>query len=169
MIENDTFVGDVDVADRLPRRAAVARLAGGAAAGLLASVVFAGGSSRIVAAQAATPPADAGAYVVLRRYELLPDASSDELVRMVRDEFVPIISTIPGFIDYALIEVDPHTHISLSVFSDQSAADASTQAAADYVAASPIVEMVTGPPEVTTGWVRVHAEAAPMAESTPTA
>ncbi|MDF3017536.1 MAG: hypothetical protein K0R44_2761 [Thermomicrobiales bacterium] len=90
---------------RLTRRAAFGQLTSGAAVGLLASAGFDGTRFHRAAAQTATPPAGVSAYTVIRRYQLLPGASMEDL----------------------------------------------------------------GPPQVTTGWVRIHIDADRALSATPTA
>jgi hypothetical protein len=151
---------------RLPRRAALAQLAAGAAAGLLAPTGFDGTRVQRAAAQTATPPAGATAYTVIRRYQLLPDASVDDLVDRVKAGFVPIISRIPGFQEYFFVDAGDGAHLTISFFDDPSGAEQSTQNAASW-AAENVAAMIEGPPEVTAGWVRIHVDADDVAAATP--
>lgn len=151
---------------RLPRRAALARLTAGAAAGLLATVGLKGAGFRRAAAQEATPPPDTSAYVVIRRYQLLPDAAMDDLVERVTEGFVPIVSQIPGFQEYLFVDAGDGAHLTISLYDDPSGAEQSTQDAADW-AAEAVAELIEGPPEVTTGWVRIHIDADDVAAATP--
>ena len=152
---------------RLPRRAALARMVGGAAAGLLASVGLNGARTQNAAAQSATPPPDTSAYIVIRRYQLLPDASMDDLTERVNEGFVPIVSQIPGFQEYIFVDAGDGAHMTISLYDDPSGAEQSTRDAASW-AAEAVAELIEGPPEVTTGWVRLHinAESAEAATAT---
>jgi hypothetical protein len=143
---------------RLPRRAALLRLAGGAAAGLLATTGASGLARARVAAQLATPPAGGGAFIVLRRYQLRAGESMDELVTIVNEGFVPIIRTISGFREYLLVDAGSGAHLTISLFDDQAGAEASTAAAADWAAAN-VIQRIEGPAEVTEGWVRIQVSA----------
>lgn len=149
---------------RLPRRAALARLAGGLAAGALAAA----GAPRLrgsrAFAQGATPPAGSSAFIVLRRYQLLAGESMDDLVRIVNEGFVPIISRIPGFREYLLVDAGDGAHITISLFDDQAGAEASTEAAAGW-AAEHVAQRLEGPAEVTEGWVRIQVSASEVAET----
>jgi len=153
---------------RLPRRAALARLTAGAAVGLLASAGFRGTSMQRAAAQTATPPAGASAYSVVRRYQLLPDASMEDLVERVNTGFVPIVSRIPGFQEYLFVDAGDGAHLTISLYDDPSGADQSTRDAASW-AAENVAALIEGPPDVTTGWVRIHVDADNIAAATPTA
>jgi len=154
------------LAARLPRRTALSRLAGGASAGLLASFGLPGAATWRAAAQPATPPAGALGYGVLRRYQLVPDAATDTLVQRVEEGFVSIVSGIPGFQEYLLLETGAGEHVTMSIFADPAAAEQSTRAAAGW-AAENVAEFIQGPPEVTTGWIRLHVTAPAGKTGTP--
>jgi hypothetical protein len=150
----------------LPRRAALAQLTAGAAAGLLASAGFNATRMQRAAAQTATPPAGASAYTVIRRYQLLPNASMEDLVERVKAGFVPIVSRIPGFQEYLFVDAGGGAHLTISLYDDPSGAEQSTQNAASW-AAENVAALIAGPPEVTAGWVRIHVDADDVAEATP--
>jgi hypothetical protein len=153
---------------RLPRRAALAQLTAGAAVGLLTSVGVHGTRMQRAAAQTATPPAGASAYTVIRRYQLLPDASMDDLVERVNTGFVPIVSRIPGFQEYLFVDAGDGAHLTISLYDDPSGAEQSTREAASW-AAENVAALIEGPPEVTTGWVRLHVHADDILAATPSA
>ena len=141
---------------RVPRRAALSRLAAGAAAALLGSIGSAALTASRAVSQSATPaPPDAQGFMVIRRRQLKPDASMDELIARVSDGFVPIVREIPGFKEYFFLDAGGGAHLTISVFDDPDAARASTDAAADWATAT-VAEFIEGPPEVTEGWLRIH-------------
>ena len=154
-LQLDAIAGSL--ARRLPRRVALVQLAAGVGAGFLAS------AGRALA-QEATPPAGGSGFLVVRSYQLKPGNSMDELVKRVQEGFVPIISTIPGFQEYALVDGGAGAHFSVSLFADKSGADASTKAAADWAVAN-VAPLIEGPPQVTDGWVRVHVTGASTTET----
>lgn len=153
---------------RFPRRAVLAQLAAGVAAGLLTAVGVNGTSTQRAAAQPATPPADATAYTVIRRYQLIPVASMDDLVQRVETGFVPIVSQIRGFQEYLFVDAGQGVHLTISLFDDPSGAEQSTQNAASW-AAENVAALIEGPPEVAAGWVRIHIDSDRMPTATPTA
>jgi hypothetical protein len=153
---------------RLPRRAAFAQLTAGAAVGLLASAGFDGSRFQRAAAQTATPPAGISAYTVIRRYQLLPDTSMEDLVERVNAGFVPIVSRIPGFQEYLFVDAGDGAHLTISLYDDPSGAEQSTHDAARW-AAENVATLIEGPPQVTTGWVRIHIDADRALSATPTA
>lgn len=162
MDDRDQAMGAKDRGQGVTRRVAVQHVGGGLA---LAAAALAGG--RVALAEtAATPAMEAtptggvtGLYAAVRRYQLAPGKSMDELVHLVETGFVPIVQSVPGFVEYTLI-VDDATgaQTSVSVFRDSASADESTQKAASWVAAN-VANFNVGPPAVMTGTIRVHAAA----------
>ena len=116
------------------RRVAL-KLAGGAA--LLA---FAGAGSGLTAlAQEASPVASPGGnglngkYVVIRIRTVKPDRSADDLMALIRDEFVPLMVDVSGFIWY-VAGANPETRdqFSVGVFEDEAGAAESNRRAAEW-------------------------------------
>jgi hypothetical protein len=92
------------------------------------------------------------AYVSIRRYEGVKDV--DEVVRVVQEGFIPIISSSPGYIAYYVIDAGDGVAASISVFENQAGAEASNRKAADWVKAN-LASLVSGAPQVTSGEERV--------------
>lgn len=155
-------------ARRVSRRAVVSGAGGGMLAGLMAALAR---RPSVILAQAGTPegsPAGGALYGVLRRYQLAPGASMDELIARVRAGYVPIIRQVPGFVSYIWI-LDPASsgHVAIAIFRDKAGADESTRRAADWVRAN-VATMVKGPTEVIEGAVPI-LETAGGAAATPAA
>jgi hypothetical protein len=70
----------------------------------------------------------------------------------VNEGFVPIISTIPGFVALYLVDAGGGVMISTSVFQDQSGAEESNRRAADYVRQN-LASLLPNPPQITAGEV----------------
>jgi hypothetical protein len=70
----------------------------------------------------------------------------------VNEGFVPIISTIPGFVALYLVDAGGGVMISTSVFQDQSGAEESNRRAADYVRQN-LALLLPNPPQITAGEV----------------
>ncbi len=104
-------------------------------------------------------------YVSVRRYEMPPFAV-DDLMRRVEEGFVPIISKAPGFIAYLALDAGDGVVASVSMFADQAGAEESNRLAADYVMAN-LTSLVSNPPEITAGEVKVHKAARPVRGSRP--
>jgi heme-degrading monooxygenase HmoA len=101
-------------------------------------------------------------FGVMRRYKTQA-GFTEETMRRAEAGFVPLISGMPGFLSYSLLDAGNGDVISLSAFRDKAAADQSTQKAADW-AKEQLTLLAPRPPEVTTGEIKVRvAKQAPAA------
>ena len=136
----------------LTRRSAVLGLGSGALAALLVS------SGIPAAAQEASPMAGTSAvgraYLAIREYQLAPGRTMEELHATVESGFMPIVTQVPGFREYVLVETGEGV-LSISVFTEQAGMEESTLRAADWVQEN-LAGFFTGPPTVTTGSVWLH-------------
>ena len=89
-------------------------------------------------------------YVTVRRYVTDPKSVS-EVIRRVREEFVPIISKVPGFMSYSVLDAGNGTMASISSFESKSGADEATRRAADWVKS--VSSLLPNPPQITAGEV----------------
>jgi quinol monooxygenase YgiN len=87
-------------------------------------------------------------YVAIRRYETDPKSVS-EVVRRVREEFVPTVSKVPGFVSYTVLDAGNGTLATISMFQDKSGADESNRRAADFV--KTMSSLLPNAPQVTAG------------------
>jgi hypothetical protein len=153
------FEGPASGSAALSRRSAVLRLGSGGLAALLSSSVIA------TAAQEASPMAGAPtagrAYLALRQYQLAPGRTMEELTAAVEGGFLPILTQVPGYQEYLLVETGEGV-MSLSVFADQAGAEESTLRAADWVQQN-LADFFTGPPTVTAGSVWLQDRGGVMA------
>jgi hypothetical protein len=158
----------MDVAMTETTRRVALKLAGGAAL-----VAFAGaGSARAALAQAASPVASPvggnrlnGKYVVIRIRTVKPDRSADELTALIRDEFVPLVEDVPGFIWY-VAGANPETRgqFSVGVFEDEAGAAESNRRAAEWGELG-AADFVEGDPALYEGVIGVAAESSGAAVS----
>ena len=96
------------------------------------------------------------AYLTVRRYEGVTD--SKEAARRIQDEFIPLISKIPGFISYYWVDEEDGVMVSVSVFATREAEEESNRVAADYVKKNPhITRLLPKPPQITAGQVVARA------------
>jgi hypothetical protein len=89
-------------------------------------------------------------YATIRRYEGVSDAA--EAGRRVREEFVPIIHAVPGFLAYYWVDAGNGVMISASVFEDRVGAEESNRQAADWIREHGTA-LLPSPPQVTAGEV----------------
>jgi hypothetical protein len=94
-------------------------------------------------------------YAAIRQYR---SGDSAELARRVREEFLPVVSGIPGFRAYYVIDDGAGGIASISLCDDRVGAEETTRRAADWVRES-VSELIDGPPEVTAGEVTAQQTA----------
>lgn len=74
-------------------------------------------------------------YATIRRYEGVRDHT--EAGRRIREDFVPLISEIDGFIAYYWIDGGNGVMVSTSVYEDRAGAEASNERAAGWIRENP--------------------------------
>ena len=89
-------------------------------------------------------------YAVVRRYEGVTNPA--EAARRVREEFIPLLREVPGFVAYYVVDVGGGVIASTSVFQDQAGSEESTKRAADWVREN-LASLIPNPPQVTAGEV----------------
>ena len=142
--------------DNLSRRAALRRVG----AGGLATVLLARGLASATAQDAtsgATPGAT-GDYMAVRTYDLVPGSSVDELIGIIESGYVPIVTQVPGFVEYFILIEGSERLVAVNVFDDTAGADETSRLAADFVAQN-LARFFQGPPVAVVGEVRIHHEA----------
>ena len=134
-------------------------------AGLTAATLGLAGRSAVTRARQATPVADTvegvdpGWYAAVRRSRFREGVSSEEIAQIVRDEFVPIIAGVPGFVAYYVIDTGQGEHVTISIFDDPTGPAESSRRSAAWVPGA-MGELVEGPAAVVAeGEVQVYAAA----------
>jgi len=89
-------------------------------------------------------------YAVVRRYDGVTDPA--EAGRRVKEEFVPILRDVSGFVAYYWVNAGGGVMVSTSVFQDQAGEEESTKRAADFVRAN-LASLLPNPPQVMAGEV----------------
>jgi hypothetical protein len=89
-------------------------------------------------------------YVAVRRYEGATDMQ--KVAQLVEEHFVPIISELPGFVAYHLVDAGDGVIATISVFEHKDAEEESTFLAGEFVAEH-LASMVPSPPQITAGEV----------------
>ena len=92
-------------------------------------------------------------YATVRRYEGVTNPS--EVGRQVRETFLPLISEIPGFVAYYLVDAGGGVLISTGVFQDKATSEESNRRAAEWIRESR-GSWLPNPPQVTAGEVVAH-------------
>jgi hypothetical protein len=91
-------------------------------------------------------------YVAVRRYEGVTDPK--EVARQVEEHFLPILSEMPGFVAYYVLDAGDGVMDSISIFEHQAAEEQSSWRAGQFVAQH-IASLSPNPPQVTAGDVVV--------------
>ena len=93
-------------------------------------------------------------YVAVRRYEGVTDPS--EVIRHVNEGFLPIISEVPGFVNYYFVDAGEGVLLSVSVYEHKSGAEESTWRAGEYIGEHGLASVFPNPPQITEGEVVAH-------------
>ena len=89
-------------------------------------------------------------YVAVRRYEGVRDAQ--KVAQLVEEDFLPIISEMPGFIAYYCVDAGDGVMVSTSDFEHKDAEEQSTFRAGEFVAED-LGLLSPNPPQITAGEV----------------
>lgn len=92
-------------------------------------------------------------YVSVRRY-VTDRKSVNEVMRRIREEFVPIISKAPGFLDYHVLDAGNGVLASISRFENKAGAEESNRLAANWVRT--LGSLLPNPPQIAAGHVVVE-------------
>jgi hypothetical protein len=92
-------------------------------------------------------------YVAVRRYEGATDPQ--KVAQLVEEHFVPIISELPGFVAYYLVDAGDGVIATTSIFQHKDAEEESTFLAGEFVAEH-LASMVPNPPQITAGEVTAY-------------
>jgi hypothetical protein len=89
-------------------------------------------------------------YVAVRRYEGVSDPQ--KVGQLVEEGFVPIISELPGFVAYYVVDAGDGVVVTTSVFEHKDAEEESTFLAGEFVAQN-LLSLAPNPPQITAGEV----------------
>jgi hypothetical protein len=92
-------------------------------------------------------------YAAVRRFEGVTD--TQKVVQVAEEDFVPIISEMPGFVAYYLVDAGDGVTVSTSVFEHKDAEEQSTFRAGEFVAEH-LEPLMPNPPQVTAGEVAAY-------------
>jgi hypothetical protein len=87
-------------------------------------------------------------YVAVRRVEGVTD--SQKVAQVAKEGFVPIISEMPGFVAYYLVDAGDGVTVSTSVFEHKDAEEQSTFRAGEFIQEH-LLPLMPNPPQVTAG------------------
>jgi heme-degrading monooxygenase HmoA len=93
-------------------------------------------------------------YATVRIYESA--AGLADAVAGHRGEILALFEAIPGFRGYHIVKTGPESAVSITIFDDQVGAEASNQAARDWIAAN-LAGASISPPQVLAGDVAMSS------------
>ena len=96
-------------------------------------------------------------YITVRKYQEVAD--SKEASKRIRQGFVPLISGMPGFVDYVWADLGEGSLLSISIFEDQAHAKESNRLAAGWVELN-LRSVLPKASQIEKGIVEVHKSAA---------
>jgi hypothetical protein len=89
-------------------------------------------------------------YDAVRRYEGVTDPQ--KVAQLVEEDFVPVISEMPGFVAFYWVDAGDGVMVSTSVFAHKDAEEQSTFRAGEFVVED-LGPLSPNPPQVTAGEV----------------
>ena len=92
-------------------------------------------------------------YVAVRRYEGVTDPQ--RVAKVAQEDFVPIISELPGFVAHYTLDAGDGVMVGISVFEHKDAEEQSTYRAGELVGEH-LEPLLPNPPQVTAGEVVVY-------------
>jgi hypothetical protein len=92
-------------------------------------------------------------YVAVRRYEGVTDTK--KVAQLAQEGFLPMISEMPGFVAYYLVDAGDGVSLSTSVFEHKDAEELSNFLAGEFVAQH-LAPLLPNPPQVTAGEVAAY-------------
>ncbi len=85
-------------------------------------------------------------YTAIRRIKVQP-GSIDEVVQLAASGLVPIISSVPGSVEYVGVQVGEDVALTISLFETQEQAEESNRGAAEWIKQN-MASFAAGPHEI---------------------
>jgi hypothetical protein len=92
-------------------------------------------------------------YAAVRRYEGVTDPQ--KVAQVAQEGFVPIISEMPGFVAWYLVDAGEGVMVTTSVFEHKDAEEQSTFRAGEFIAEN-LAPLMPNPPQITAGEVEAY-------------
>jgi hypothetical protein len=94
-------------------------------------------------------------YVAIRQYGLVTNEPLENVMRGIREGFIPIIKNAPGFLAYYALDSGGGTLTSISIFEYRAGAERSNKLAEDWVGRTLSSALPTSP-QIIVGEVGAH-------------
>ncbi len=86
----------------------------------------------------------------------------DDLSDLVREQYLPIVESVPGFVAFYLVDPGDGLATSITICEDKGGADEATSRAVDWVQERAL-DLIESGPAVVTGAVTAETAATPLA------
>ena len=86
----------------------------------------------------------------------------DDMSELVKEQFLPIVESVPGFVAFYLVDPGDGLATSITVCEDKGGADEATSRAAEWVQEHAL-DLIESGPAVVTGAVIAETAATPLA------
>jgi hypothetical protein len=70
-------------------------------------------------------------YMQMRKFRV-KSGTAEQLCKQAADEFLPIVSKLPGFVDYMIVDNKDGNVMSVSIFQDQAGVEESKRKAVEW-------------------------------------
>jgi hypothetical protein len=98
-------------------------------------------------------------FAAIRTYSV---TDVEELSEVVKDGFLPIVETVPGFVAYYVIDAGDGVASSITICEDRTGVEESTSRAADWVEENAL-DFIDSGPAVVTGHITAETANTPLA------
>ena len=94
--------------------------------------------------------------ITIRRYESIDQSRKSEVLKKVDEKLLPVLSELPGFSGYSLVDAGNGVMTSVGFFDTAAQADESTRVAASWLREQKLETALPNPPKITSGNLVVH-------------
>lgn len=92
-------------------------------------------------------------YGAIRTYRV---TDAGEIARRVKDEFIALVQTVPGFVAYYVIDGGDGTLSSITIGEDSDGVEESTLRASEWIREAGLDSLIESGPEVVAGEITVE-------------
>ena len=95
-------------------------------------------------------------HVTIRRYESIDQSRKAEVLKKVDEKLLPVLSELPGFSGYSLVDAGNGVMTSVGFFDTAAQAEESTRVAGTWLREQKLETALPSPPKITSGNVVAH-------------
>jgi hypothetical protein len=95
-------------------------------------------------------------HVTIRRYESIDQSRKAEVLKKVDEKLLPVLSELPGFSGYSLVDAGNGVMTSVGFFDTAAQAEESTRVAGSWLREQKLETALPSPPKITSGNVVAH-------------